>query len=304
MNALPISPENTPPYLTEIVHRLKIRDVMSTTLVTASPATSLREVQSLMKEHRITGVPIVRDSRLAGIVSIDDIIRALDEDTIDSSASSRMTRQIIALEDDMPLSFGISYMEKFHFGRFPVLNRDKKLVGIITSRDILNALVVELNREAEAREDEISRQTVGETTHHRFQVRQYDFERAGVATDSIKLRVRELNLPAKLVRRIAVASYELEMNMIVHSVGGTMSATVGPDGIEVVAADAGPGIPSLDDALREGFTTAPEWIRSLGFGAGMGLPNARRMSDEFRIESSQAGTTVTVRFSTNVDNEV
>ena len=93
------------------------------------------------------------------------------------------------------------------------------------------------------------------------------------------------------------------MNIVVHSTGGTIAATVEPHRIEIVARDRGPGIASIDDAMTEGFTTAPEWIRSLGFGAGKGLPNAHRMSDEFEISSQPSGTTVRAVFHTGVANE-
>lgn len=303
MDRLPLDADQTPRYLTEIVHRLKIRDAMSRELATAAPETSMRVIQDLMKEKRITGVPIVRNMRLAGMVSIDDIIHALDLGHIDEPASRHMTRQIIALEDDMPLSFGLSYMDKFHFGRFPVLNRDKELVGIITSRDILIALLVELNREAEQRESSRVRPIAGETHRHEFTVRQFDFEHAGEPTDEIKLLVREIGLPPKMVRRIAVACYEIEMNMVVHSAGGIMTAIINPSRIVIEARDRGPGIADVAEAMREGFTTAPEWIRSLGFGAGMGLPNAKRMADGFRIDTGGAGTTVSLTFDIPAETE-
>ncbi|MFP4442948.1 MAG: ATP-binding protein, partial [Spirochaetia bacterium] len=92
--------------------------------------------------------------------------------------------------------------------------------------------------------------------------------------------------------RTSVAAYELEMNITVHSLGGTITFVVENDEISITAADRGPGIPDVELALQEGYTTANEWIRSLGFGAGMGLPNVKRVSDEFSITAGTGGTTV------------
>ncbi|MBN2619168.1 MAG: histidine kinase, partial [Spirochaetales bacterium] len=105
----------------------------------------------------------------------------------------------------------------------------------------------------------------------------------------------------KFIRRVAVASYELEINQVVHSEGGTIKAIFDKDKITIIAKDRGPGIPDLDKALTEGFSTANDWIRSLGFGAGMGLPNSKRVSDDFLIESSPKGTKVTVIFNITED---
>ena len=106
--------------------------------------------------------------------------------------------------------------------------------------------------------------------------------------------LKEKGCDPKTIRRIAVATYELEMNQVVHSQGGTIAFFLDGDVARVVARDTGPGIPDLEQAMTEGFSTATDWVRSLGFGAGMGLPNARRVSDEFSIESNPEGTVVQV----------
>jgi len=296
VNTLPISTDDSPAFLTELVYRLKIKDAMTTELITAGRDEPLRRIQQLMKQHQITGVPIVEGARLLGILSMDDIMRALDEGTIDEPAGEHMTRQLILLEDDMPLSFGISSMDKYRFGRFPVLNKEKQLVGIITSRDILIALLVEFNREAERREEAVPEKATEGNFRREYTVRKFDFEQAGKPTGEIKKKLKEVGLHPKLIRRIAVASYEIEMNQVVHSEGGTLAVRLTPGQVEIIAIDNGPGIPDVEQALEEGYSTATEWVRSLGFGAGMGLPNARRVSDDFEISSGTHGTSVRCRF--------
>ena len=100
-----------------------------------------------------------------------------------------------------------------------------------------------------------------------------------------------------MLRRVAVASYEVELNLVIHSDGGVLSLEVTPDRVRLISKDRGPGIPDLDLAMREGWSTASETARSLGFGAGMGLPNMKRNADEFDIKSRVGeGTTIQMGF--------
>lgn len=297
MNQIPIDTYNSPSFVYELIYRLKIRDVMTREVTSVSPEETLRIAQNVMKERGITGVPVVRGNRLVGIVSMDDIIQALDSGYIDEPTEKKMSRNVIVLEDDMPLSFAISYLDKYAYGRFPVLNKDKELVGIITSRDIIVALLVEVNREIEKFEAQQreEKETGGEGGVYRetFTTRPLDFEHAGRPSTAIKRRMKESGFPPKLMRRVAVAMYELEMNQVVHSFGGTITFYCDAEKIVITADDTGPGIESVDEALQEGYSTATDWVRSLGFGAGMGLPNVNRVADAFDLHSSPKGTRAT-----------
>ena len=120
-----------------------------------------------------------------------------------------------------------------------------------------------------------------------------NFASAGEATMRIKKELRSLGFPPALIRRCSVAMYEGEINMVIHANGGVATVLVYPASIEIVLADHGPGIPDIDLAMQEGYSTAPDAIRSFGFGAGMGLPNMKKYTDEMRIESElNKGTTV------------
>ena len=297
--AIPLNTQESPPFLLDLIYRLKVKDVMTKEVITARKETPLRQIQRIMKEKWITGVPITDEEgkRIFGIISMDDIIRALDGGYIEDPAERWMSRNLIVLEEDMPLQFAISYLDKFRYGRFPVLNKDRELVGIITSRDIIVALLVEANKEVEKLEQRIVQppSRPGEEAWLLYHVRKYDFENAGKASAGLKKLLMERNLDPKTLRRVSVAAYELEMNLVVHSDGGTLSFRIGKDRVEIEAKDKGPGIADVEKAMEEGFSTANEWIRSLGFGAGMGLPNAKRVSDEFTIDSKLGeGTTVRV----------
>ena len=120
-----------------------------------------------------------------------------------------------------------------------------------------------------------------------------NFTSAGEASVRIKKLLREMGFSLEVIRRVSVAMYEGEINMVIHANGGSADVIVSGDAIEIILADNGPGIPDIDMAMTEGFSTAPDNIRSLGFGAGMGLPNMKKYTDDMRIESELGkGTTV------------
>lgn len=297
MNNIPIDTDS-PSVIQEIIYQLKIKDVMSSDLITLRKSGTMRNVQLTMAKYKLSSIPITNSMRILGLVSIEDIIKALDNGYIDDKIEKHMTRKLIVLEDDMPLSFAISYFNKYSFGRFPVLNRGKELVGIISMRDINTKLLEHLNSAMQKLENRIQQSNPEniQNNEKEFQTIKFNFEIAGKASTEIKKTLKKLNLDRKFIRRVAVASYELEINQVVHSDGGTIKARFEKDRITIIAKDNGPGIPDLDKALTEGFSTANDWIRSLGFGAGMGLPNSKRVSDGFEISSSPEGTTVTVYF--------
>ena len=120
-----------------------------------------------------------------------------------------------------------------------------------------------------------------------------NFTSAGEASVRIKKLLREMGFSPDTIRRVSVAMYEGEINMVIHANGGNADVEVYEDRIEIILADRGPGIPDIELAMQEGYSTAPDNIRSLGFGAGMGLPNMKRYTDDMRIESALGvGTTI------------
>jgi CBS domain-containing protein/anti-sigma regulatory factor (Ser/Thr protein kinase) len=293
---IPISTVDSPSVILELIYQLKIKDVMVTAVITGKKGQTLRHIQAMMRENHITGMPIVEGSHVAGLVSMDDIVTALDKGYIDRPVEERMTKDVIVLQDDMPLSFAISYLNKYRYGRFPVLNKNQELVGILASTDVIRTLLVEMNREV-LRLEKIHQEAGGPASAHsqmEFVIKRYDFELAGRASTEIKKALKQRNYDPKVIRRAAIASYELEINQVVHSLGGTINCSIQPDKVLIIASDTGPGIEDVNQALQEGWSTANEYVRSLGFGAGMGLANTKRVSDEFSI-NSVVGTGTTVR---------
>ena len=132
-----------------------------------------------------------------------------------------------------------------------------------------------------------------------FEIDGDNFTSAGEASVMVKKMLRQMGFSAETIRRVSVAMYEGEINMVIHANGGSADVNVYGDKIEIILADKGPGIPDVNLAMQEGYSTAPDDIRSLGFGAGMGLPNMKKYTDSIDIET-EVGVGTTVRMTVNV----
>lgn len=139
-----------------------------------------------------------------------------------------------------------------------------------------------------------------ESINFHFDVDGDDFTSAGQASVQVKKNLRRLGLSPEIIRQISIAMYEGEINMVIHADGGTADITVFDDRVEIVLADRGPGIADVELAFQEGYSTAPESARALGFGAGMGLPNMRRYTDKMEIESV-VGEGTTIKMTVNLN---
>ena len=129
----------------------------------------------------------------------------------------------------------------------------------------------------------------------RYDVDGGNFTSAGQASVQVKKNLRQLGIDPETIRRVSIAMYEGEINMVIHSGGGEAEYIVSDRSITIILKDTGPGIANIEQAMQEGFSTAPDNIRSLGFGAGMGLPNMKRYTDRMEIDSAVGvGTTITM----------
>lgn len=290
----------------ELIYGLRISEVMTSKVFAVSRNCTMRDVRIIMKENAISGVPVVDSKRVVGIVTMNDLLNALEKGGMDDSVTKWMASDVQTLAEDMPLSFAISAFGKFPFRQFPIVNKQNELVGIITFRNINLALIRELSRQL--REMEHQQEKPAEAGSLAlvkvFQLHRYDFENGGKASSEIKRFLKERGIAPKLMRRVAVASYELEINLVAHSIGGMLGFDINSDRVKISSHDRGPGIADIDKAMTEGFSTANEWIRSQGFGAGMGLPNVKRVSDEFAIKSAVGmGTMVQAIIKLNQEKE-
>ena len=130
----------------------------------------------------------------------------------------------------------------------------------------------------------------------RFNVEGDDFTSAGQASVQVKKNLRQLGLDTETIRKVSIAMYEGEINMVIHAGGGVAEVSVSEECVEIILTDNGPGIPDIEKAMQAVYSTAPDNIRSLGFGAGMGLPNMKKNSDEMEITSKLGeGTRIVMR---------
>ena len=277
----------------ELVYELKVRDAVTKTVITAGPETLMSELREILRSNQISGVPVMEGDKLIGIISIDDFINWSAGDRIDCPIKDKMTREVKALYEDEPLIHAVSKLDKTGFGRFPVINRHGRLVGILSKGDIIERLLRKL--EIDYHEEEIHRyrashifeDIVADKVLLTFQshIKGQDFDRAGEASSSLKKTLHRLGIHPQIVRRAAIASYEAEMNVVIYTNGGDVIAQVRPDQINIFVSDSGPGIEDVEKAMQPGYSTASEWVRELGFGAGMGLVNIKKCADKMNLTS-------------------
>jgi anti-sigma regulatory factor (Ser/Thr protein kinase) len=215
---------------------------------------------------------------------------------MEATVGEKMTRNPVTLQAEEPVVMAINLFATRGFGRIPVVDYKGLMVGIVTRGDIIQGLLKKL--EVEYHEEEIRRYRVSHIFEDvisdrtsiilRYDVLARDFKRAGEASSNIKLVLTRLGAPLEVARRAAIATYEAEMNIIIHTTGGgEIRAEIQRGRLILRAVDRGPGIPDIAQAMQPGFSTAMEWIRELGFGAGMGLSNIRRCADEMKLESPE-----------------
>jgi CBS domain-containing protein/anti-sigma regulatory factor (Ser/Thr protein kinase) len=296
----------------EMVYEMKVGDVMTREVITVRPTTRLSELRGLLQQNRISGLPVVDEERLVGLVSVEDFIKWLADRQDDCPIEQRMTKKLETLNRDDPLVLAIGKFEKTGLGRFPVLDRrTRKLVGILTKGDVIEGLLKRL--EIDYHEEEIHRYRASHifedieadntTLLFQYDVRGQDFKEAGTSSSRLKRTLKRLGIRPDVVRRVAIAGYEAEMNLVVFTERGTIRAKVQPTHVFLEVEDAGPGIADLEKALRPGYSTAPEWVRELGFGAGMGLTNIQKSANSFEIQSEPGkGTLLKVTFCTGEGN--
>ncbi len=278
-----------------MVYEIRVRDVMKDDVVTVSPQTPMSQLQDILREKRISGAPVVDKDKLAGIISIDDFIRWLAGRQDDCPISEKMTSDVKTLYADEPLIHAVNKFEKHGFGRFVVIDRqDKRLRGIITKGDIIEGLLKKLEIDYHKEETQSERiQRFFEDIYadrialfFQYEVAGKDFKRAGESSSRLKATLGRLGLHPQVIRRVAIATYEAEMNVIIYADDGKIRVRVEPHEILVKVEDRGPGIPDVEKALQPGYSTAPDWVRELGFGAGMGLNNISKCADRMDLKST------------------
>ncbi|MBN1484582.1 MAG: CBS domain-containing protein [Chloroflexia bacterium] len=283
--------------LQELVYEVKIADVMTKDVITVGPDITMGELREILRDSNISGTPVMDQGRMVGIISIEDLIKALVEGGMNGLSirvGDKMTSKPLTIRSDETVVLAVNYFNRYKFGRFPVVDRDDNLVGILTRGDIISGLLKQLEHEYHHEEmlrhrvSHVFEDLISDLTCIKLHcnVVARDFERAGEASSRIKRALTRLGVSPQIVRRVAIATYELEINIVIHAQErGEVIAEIQSEKIIIRAVDSGPGIPDIEKAMQPGWSTAPAWIREMGFGAGMGLLNVQRCADEMLIES-------------------
>ncbi len=280
----------------ELVREMPVSRVMTVSPFTLPPEATMRQLKDLLQKHRISGVPVVEDNELSGVVSLEDLIHALENRKLDAPVREYMTSKgLITAHVQEPVMEALRRFENTGIGRMPVLDARNKLVGIVTRGDITIALLralQDLYSEAEAMGDHpqhFFRALESENTslQLRYHVTKGNLAHGGDASAKIKRALLGIGASPQLARRVSIAAYEAEINLIIHTdEGGLILADIQPDEIIIVAQDSGPGIADVDLARQPGYSTATAETREMGFGAGMGLTNIERCTDRINLWSA------------------
>lgn len=278
----------------EMLYELEVRSVMWTEYFTLHPHQMMSEVWKTMKQNNYTCVPIVLDDKLIGTMTVDSYTKWLKSHEKDVPVTRYMTVDHITLHPQEPVISALRKMSESHSIRVPVVDSDTyELVGVICRcnlfEDVLSHIDV-IYKDEEVRHyrashifEDVHADTVNITL--RYEVSDTPMEFGGEVASNLRTSLQNLGLDSDMIRKAGIATYEAEMNLLAYAGGGKFRVDVNPEHVRIVVTDSGPGIPDIDQALTPGFSTAPDWVRELGFGAGMGLNNIQDCSDSFEIVS-------------------
>ena len=279
----------------ELAYDLKVREVMTADVKTASPEMPLSKVLDILRTNRISGLPVVEAGKLVGVLSLEDIVRALQKNDLAAPTNQYMTKEAVTVASYESIVEAIRTFTERQLGRLPVIDENQNLVGMITKGDITRGILVALQKDYKTEEvrryrashlfeDIISDRT---TLVLRYTIKAGDFTQGGQASSYIKRALLRLGADPQITRRCSIAVYEAEMNLIIHTTnGGILKLEVEPHRITMSTTDDGPGIADTEIVFQPGYSTATEHVREMGFGAGMGLVNMKRCVDEIKLESA------------------
>lgn len=290
----------------ELTYELKVRDAMDVNFITVNSSTTVRSLREILRKKRILGVPVVDNDKLVGIVSIEDYVECMEQGRLEDTVEGIMSRDVITLFGDEPLINAVRNFEKYDFTRFPVLSRENnKLVGIVSKIDTIKGVLAKYETDFKDEEERKYRASHifndiiadGMSLNLIYTVEGKNFDKAGQASTRLKKSLNRLGISPQIVRRVTISTYEAEINIVSYTDNGKIIAKVHSDHINVLIADKGPGIEDISKAMTPGYSNAPGWVRELGFGAGMGLPNMKKFSDEMTVKSTVGkGTTLEMVF--------
>ncbi|MCG2760095.1 MAG: CBS domain-containing protein [Candidatus Delongbacteria bacterium] len=279
----------------DLTYELKIQEVMDVNYQIVNSSMTVSSLREVLRKKRILGVPVVDNDELVGIVSIEDFIKCMEQGKLGETVETMMTKDVKTLFADEPLIHAVMKFEEYGFSRFPVISRDtNKLVGIVTKIDIIKGILKKLEtvdqheEERRYRASHIFQDIIADeiSIQLKYYVEGRNFDKAGEASTGLKKTLNRLGFPPEIVRRVTISTYEAEINIVSYTEKGEITAYIDSNQVKMLITDKGPGIADINKAMEPGYSTAPGWVRELGFGAGMGLPNIKKFTDKMTLKST------------------
>jgi CBS domain-containing protein/anti-sigma regulatory factor (Ser/Thr protein kinase) len=279
----------------ELSYELRISDTMTRDVKCTTPSTRISELLEILRVRHMSGLPVLENEELIGIISIEDIVHAMEQNDLAAPVSKHMSTRIYTVQEYEPVVKAIEKFSQYRVGRLPVLNEQGKLVGIITKGDITRGILTALQKDYKVEEvrryraSHLFEDITSDRTSliMRYNIQAGDYQNGGQASSNIKRALLRLGASPQLARQCGIAIYEAEMNLVIHTTeGGIIRIQIDPGRILMQVTDTGPGIPDVNLALQAGYSTASQEVRNMGFGAGMGLANMRRCVDRLALEST------------------
>ena len=279
----------------ELSYELRISDTMTRDVKSCTPSTPISGLLEVLRVRHMSGLPVLENEELIGIISIEDIVHAMEQNDLAAPVSKHMSTRIYTVKEFEPVVKAIEKFSQYRVGRLPVVNENGKLVGIITKGDITRGILTALQKDYKVEEvrryraSHLFEDITSDRTSliMRYNIKAGDYQNGGQASSNIKRALLRLGASPQLARQCGIAIYEAEMNLVIHTTeGGIIRMQIDPTRILMQVTDSGPGIPDIHLALQAGWSTASQEVRNMGFGAGMGLSNMRRCVDRLELEST------------------
>ncbi len=278
----------------ERIYEIRVEKIMRTDVARVEPETMMSNLKGVVKENNYACIPVLDGTKLVGQISIEGYVDWLTSDIGDVPVGQLMDVDYKTLYPEEPVITAVKELELIGLRGLPVIERSSgNFLGVVCRCTMMEGVLAELDiddkkEKAEESEDFILNYIESESSHLtlNYNVEAKPLEYGGEVSSSIRADLYRLGLSGRTVRRAAIAAYEAEMNLLSYAAGGVFTLNLKRDLLNMKIEDSGPGIPDVDKAMEPGYSTAPDWVRELGFGAGMGLQNIKNCSDNFSISSS------------------
>lgn len=280
--------------VTERIYEIRVEKIMESDIASVTPNTMMSELKDAIRENNYACIPVLNGEKLVGQISIAEYVDWLTSDRGDVPIKEVMNTKYKTLHIDEPVITAIRELDISGLRGLSVVEPStENFLGLICRCTMMEGVLAELDvsdkkENAERKTDcllnNIESKSAVMTLNYNVEAKSLEY--GGEVSSSIRADLYKLGLPGSIVRRAAIAAYEAEMNLLSYAGGGLFTLILNANSLNMKIEDSGPGIPDIEKAMEPGYSTAPDWVRELGFGAGMGLQNIKNCSDNFSINST------------------